>query len=1728
MDDYKIELGVKLNTTDLAEQIGKLDNKHKIKVGVDLGVEDIRKRISAYNENTNNAKLKLKIKLDTSDLKKQIGDIDLSAKGKGLAVPVDTKSLENSLKEVSTIIKDIRNSLGTIDDKSDMKSLVASINQIASALERATNESDGLVASLNALSKKDFSVNFGLNMGSSNPIGRNVAYGNKVRNETLPQLKKQVESLVKYYNEAYKTSLNEFTALSKLASKANLGDGNFFNTFLYGDNSVAARMSSGSLASQMQAYKEYIDMFKKAASLSGLDLTSVTSQFYKTTDALIKDAQDIQTGANEMQNGFEKIKSLFSGGIDSEGLSASLEPIITNLNEIKEAIQELSKVKPFDGLTASFDRLSGSIENLLANAEKVRGVLGSGLGESNVGNAIPQTNNVERVTDKNTAVVIQGEKKKQEAYKATADAVLYHAGVISKLNKAETNGRFYGSNRGTGYFGTGHYFVDSATKHELDNDGHYSKLPYTSVDISQYDNLFKVTSDEIGDALHSFLGNLTRFTQGDDAYDIDELFAQFKNVFGDTIMDIKEFGSRLDQLKTFMSNSSLDDRSDSVSTQFMKSLGYGGVDTRGTKLADTRYGTVIYDLKEESILQANITDELQKQGQMLEKINYEKGQVFDKSEDDRIQGIIDAQKKKQEISDEFKNTFDTTSLDKANNDLLEAKNHLAEIDEKISSVSHSLNNLDQEYEEFSRELSSLGLGDDLDDLLLLGDEDEWKQDRSNEYKNYIDELSREKAELQSKISALEEVYGRESRIANEAYERAKQTVEQRHLESQSIKQVSDVGNLDDVIDRQVLALMDKFDIAGDKGSKAFAEIKQAVIECRAELTKIKNSDIGIDEEVFDTSRAVDKVTNAIANQYRAVNNLGDEYVKLAEKIEETNKREKGYKIQIPEFVKQEQGDDYRANRGSLGAAFTTGKGTSFADFIDQINNELGQTIDLTKGEAEAFDELLRKVEIGKQQKKALEQSDKYRTSTASTEEILEQNGINREEISNDARAIVNIIDEAEQQIAQSSIQTTTDVSQDEEKKRQEYRETAKVYEKVSRDTSLVRDDVSFRERFEATNQAAQEAQKHFQELLADEKAVVSITEQFDNRNVLQSFAVNVKRASGEVETLRYAMKNLADKEAGEEDYFVFDYQGASSSDKGVKRQLESHIKKANDLQIQLDKIKSRYSDMGHAKPIKDADHIESLNAQYKKVEAAIESVRNADNATYSSMLSNAERERTALENMEREFRNAENVSSSLKGTDLTSGIEIAKNNLEKFKAQAKDFPQITQTVNDLDEAITSVGDKSSLDSFTDQLKVARAELAKVKAETIAANRKEKVGIVVSGATSRIADIQRISPEINEFKTVIDGAEVSVESLLKDLSEVNTAGDFSVVNSKLRAFEDAAKAAGIAVTETVTKASSITKIKDKLQDTGFNGFEQEVARAHAEAKKLEGVYDDLENALRELDVAMTNVSSADQTNDTKRLVAANEEYENSLKRVYSQLKLYQQAEKQAFDAEMLKQKKESLNSEMEVWLKENSRAAKDFGAEIRNLQGSLDSLDDRGVKLVGQQFKTLTKQAQAMGKTGLTVFDKLKLKVKEYMAYLSAAEMFMYAEQALRSMFEQVKLIDAAMTELKKVTNETDEAYDNFLSNAADRAREIGTTIDGLVKSTADFARLGYGFEDAQGLAEVANIYAVVGDEIEGVEGATESLISTMAAFKDEMNGMSNTDFAMSLIDKFNEIGKLIA
>lgn len=222
------------------------------------------------------------------------------------------------------------------------------------------------------------------------------------------------------------------------------------------------------------------------------------------------------------------------------------------------------------------------------------------------------------------------------------------------------------------------------------------------------------------------------------------------------------------------------------------------------------------------------------------------------------------------------------------------------------------------------------------------------------------------------------------------------------------------------------------------------------------------------------------------------------------------------------------------------------------------------------------------------------------------------------------------------------------------------------------------------------------------------------------------------------------------------------------------------------------------------------------------------------------------------------------------------------------------------------------------------------------------------------------------------------------------------------------------------------------------------------------------------------------------------------------------------------------KVQTLDNKMATWLEKNSRAAKDFGGSIEALRNKLSTLNATGqlteaeLNDIQREFKEVQQSAIAAGKTGMAFGTSIKGAFQSIARYVGVSTIIYQSIAALKEMFNNVVSIDTEMTELKKVTNETAASYAKFLSNSGAVAKEIGSTVTGIISSTADFARLGYGFEDSQELAKVANIYAVVGDEVESVDVATQSIISTLAAYKDEI-----TD-TMQIVDKFNEVGNNFA
>lgn len=188
--------------------------------------------------------------------------------------------------------------------------------------------------------------------------------------------------------------------------------------------------------------------------------------------------------------------------------------------------------------------------------------------------------------------------------------------------------------------------------------------------------------------------------------------------------------------------------------------------------------------------------------------------------------------------------------------------------------------------------------------------------------------------------------------------------------------------------------------------------------------------------------------------------------------------------------------------------------------------------------------------------------------------------------------------------------------------------------------------------------------------------------------------------------------------------------------------------------------------------------------------------------------------------------------------------------------------------------------------------------------------------------------------------------------------------------------------------------------------------------------------------------------------------------------------------------------------------------------IKNGNGEVEKL----TASFNQAGNAINASAKNMGKASSMLgsfFSNVKKKSGEILTYFTGANMVYKTVAQIKQGITYVREIDAALTELKKVTDETDETYKRFLQDASKTAGQIGSTVKDFTNATADFARLGYNIEQASDLAKAASVYYNVGDDLADIGEASDSIISTMHGFNIEASN------AMGIVDKFNEVGKLL-
>lgn len=165
-----------------------------------------------------------------------------------------------------------------------------------------------------------------------------------------------------------------------------------------------------------------------------------------------------------------------------------------------------------------------------------------------------------------------------------------------------------------------------------------------------------------------------------------------------------------------------------------------------------------------------------------------------------------------------------------------------------------------------------------------------------------------------------------------------------------------------------------------------------------------------------------------------------------------------------------------------------------------------------------------------------------------------------------------------------------------------------------------------------------------------------------------------------------------------------------------------------------------------------------------------------------------------------------------------------------------------------------------------------------------------------------------------------------------------------------------------------------------------------------------------------------------------------------------------------------------------------------------------------------RLSSLEVEANRCGATTETLSQKLSRLFKEHFQTAVAMYGVAMVKQGLREVYNNVVDIDTSMTNLKKVTNETESAYSSFLSSASSQARELGASISDVIDSTAEWSRLGYTLNESQELAKWSTVLSNIGDGIDSASDAASYLVSILKGFRMEADEVEH------VVNVLNSVG----
>lgn len=390
----------------------------------------------------------------------------------------------------------------------------------------------------------------------------------------------------------------------------------------------------------------------------------------------------------------------------------------------------------------------------------------------------------------------------------------------------------------------------------------------------------------------------------------------------------------------------------------------------------------------------------------------------------------------------------------------------------------------------------------------------------------------------------------------------------------------------------------------------------------------------------------------------------------------------------------------------------------------------------------------------------------------------------------------------------------------------------------------------------------------------------------------------------------------------------------------------------------------------------------------------------------------------------------------------------------------------------------------------------------------------------------------IRAELDNFEKV----ESQVQSLGKNPIKIKvqlTGLDGSDLSKLTKPLENIGQKIGTSISNGIKNGVSGTKVSSNLSQrvqslfdvrtidarlSSFNSTLNKFSPNTAEYERAAQSLQSLRNAYQNLKTAKDNFDTSATDDNFAILESSYKKLNTTLKQTQSEMRILSNEQSKLISSST----KASMIKSFESYFDQNSKAAKKYADDISILRQQLESLATTADKVdFDTKFNNLKATINRNGDTGKSAWDELKRGFGQIAEFTGVYGVTSRIQDALMSMPALVVEIDSAMTELRKVSDASENELSAYFEEAVASAQKFGASISDVIHSTADWTLLGYNLDDAKILSDLTTLYQRVGDNMTQ-ESASEAMVSTLQGFQ------LDVDQAEHIVDAFNEVGNKFA